>query len=47
MDCVQCGNKMIFRGEFINGLGTPRVCDNPKCPNYALLALSVDEMPSE
>ena len=45
--CVQCGKNMFFYGGFINGLGTPYICDDPSCPNYGILQLSAEQMPDE
>jgi hypothetical protein len=48
--CWQCGEIMEY-SRYIELLNDERVhfdfCNNPKCANYALLAVAVEDMPKE
>lgn len=43
--CVQCHTEFIYKMELEDR--QIAVCVNPKCPNYALLAIAQEKMPSE
>lgn len=40
--CNQCGLNM--EGSVDIGIGAISACDNPKCPNFALLQISMEKM---
>ena len=42
--CVQCGEKLTGTNGYENQI--LHFCDNPSCPNYGLMAFSVEEMTS-
>jgi hypothetical protein len=39
--CVQCGKQLAMDDWFSS------FCANPACPNYALLAIPLEDMPKE
>ena len=41
--CVQCGEEMYVDAVFFSG---DYYCNNPACPNYSLLAIPLEDMPS-
>lgn len=43
--CVQCGTKFTHHTDL--GEKVVSVCINPACPNFALLAISIENMPKE
>lgn len=55
MSCVQCQKQLDFRNENVYenvtgmeaGFVTLNFCNNPKCPNYGVVALPIEFLPSE
>ena len=45
LHCVQCGEEFIYKCDLDNTVVS--ICSNPKCPNYALLAMPLEQMPKD
>lgn len=43
--CNQCMKQMINDSASCRGYGG--ICTNPKCPNYALVQIPLEQMPTE
>jgi len=43
--CNQCKEQMtIYAGNKLASLAIASVCDNPICPNYGILQISIEHM---